>query len=61
MDEVVAYIAPKLLGAGPSALGHAGITTMTDALTLDVESVEPIGSDVKIVARPRWPERKAGE
>jgi len=61
VDEVVAYIAPKLLGAGPSALGHAGITTMTDALTLDVESVEPIGSDVKIVARPHWPERKAGE
>jgi len=61
VDEVVAYLAPKLLGAGPSALGHAGITTMDEALTLDVESVEPIGSDVKIIARPRWSERKAGE
>lgn len=61
VDEVVAYLAPKLLGAGPSALGHAGITTMVEALTLDVESVEPIGSDVKIIARPHWSERKVGE
>ncbi len=54
VDQVVAYVAPKLLGAGPSALGHAGIETLSQALTLDVESVSPIGDDVKIVASPRW-------
>jgi diaminohydroxyphosphoribosylaminopyrimidine deaminase/5-amino-6-(5-phosphoribosylamino)uracil reductase len=54
VDEVVAYLAPKLLGAGPSALGHAGIGTIADALTLDVTSVTPLGDDIRIVGRPRW-------
>jgi diaminohydroxyphosphoribosylaminopyrimidine deaminase/5-amino-6-(5-phosphoribosylamino)uracil reductase len=53
VDEVVAYLAPKLLGEGPSALGHAGIHTIADALTLEVESVSAIGEDVKIVGYPR--------
>jgi diaminohydroxyphosphoribosylaminopyrimidine deaminase/5-amino-6-(5-phosphoribosylamino)uracil reductase len=54
VDEVIAYIAPKLLGTGPSALGHAGIGTIADAVTLEVDSVSRLGSDVKIVARPVW-------
>jgi diaminohydroxyphosphoribosylaminopyrimidine deaminase / 5-amino-6-(5-phosphoribosylamino)uracil reductase len=54
VDEVVAYLAPMLLGAGPSALGDAGIGTLADAALLDVESVSRIGEDVKVVARPRW-------
>ncbi|GAB2463228.1 dihydrofolate reductase family protein [Jatrophihabitans fulvus] len=56
IDEVVAYLAPTLLGSGPSALGDAGIGTLTDALRLDIESVARIGDDVKIVARPQWDE-----
>jgi diaminohydroxyphosphoribosylaminopyrimidine deaminase/5-amino-6-(5-phosphoribosylamino)uracil reductase len=54
VDEVVAYLAPMLLGAGPAALGDAGIGTLADAALLDVESVSRLGEDVKIVARPRW-------
>ncbi len=54
VDEVVGYLAPVLLGAGPSALGDAGIGTLADAAVLDVESVTRLGSDIKIVARPRW-------
>jgi len=56
VDEVIAYLAPKLLGGGPSALGDAGIVTIADAITLDVETVTRVGSDVKIVARPVWAE-----
>lgn len=56
VDEVVAYLAPKLLGGGPSALGDAGIETIADAVTLDVDEIERIGDDVKIVGRPVWPE-----
>lgn len=56
IDEVIAYLAPKLLGAGPSALGHAGIGTIADALSLDVTSVQSVGDDVKLVGRPRWTE-----
>ncbi len=56
VDEVIAYIAPKLLGSGQSALGDAGIGTIADALTLEVDTVSRIGGDVKIVARPVWSE-----
>jgi diaminohydroxyphosphoribosylaminopyrimidine deaminase / 5-amino-6-(5-phosphoribosylamino)uracil reductase len=56
VDEVIAYIAPKLLGTGPSSLGDAGIVTIADAVTLDVDTVTRVGSDVKIVARPVWSE-----
>jgi diaminohydroxyphosphoribosylaminopyrimidine deaminase/5-amino-6-(5-phosphoribosylamino)uracil reductase len=47
-----------LLGAGPAALGDAGIGTLTDAVTLDIESVTRFGDDVKVVARPRPTEQQ---
>lgn len=56
VDEVVAYLAPTLLGAGPAALGDAGIGTLAEALALDVESVSRLGPDVKLVGRPQWAE-----
>ncbi len=56
VDEVVAYLGPRLLGSGMPALGEAGIETITEAVTLIVEEVERIGDDVKIVGRPNWPE-----
>jgi diaminohydroxyphosphoribosylaminopyrimidine deaminase/5-amino-6-(5-phosphoribosylamino)uracil reductase len=61
VDEVIAYLAPMLLGDGPSALGHAGISTLPDAVTLVVDAVTRLGDDVKVVARPTWPEHEAGE
>ncbi|MFV2142862.1 bifunctional diaminohydroxyphosphoribosylaminopyrimidine deaminase/5-amino-6-(5-phosphoribosylamino)uracil reductase RibD [Isoptericola sp. G70] len=39
VDEVVAYVAPVLLGAGPDAVGDLGVTTITGALRLDVVDV----------------------
>ena len=56
VDEVIAYLAPKLLGDGPHALGHAGISTIAEAVTLAVDGIERLGDDVKIVGRPVWPE-----
>jgi diaminohydroxyphosphoribosylaminopyrimidine deaminase/5-amino-6-(5-phosphoribosylamino)uracil reductase len=61
VDEVIAYLAPTLLGAGPAAMGDAGIGTLTDALMLEVESVVRLGDDIKVVGRPRWAEHTAGE
>jgi diaminohydroxyphosphoribosylaminopyrimidine deaminase / 5-amino-6-(5-phosphoribosylamino)uracil reductase len=61
VDEVIAYLAPTLLGAGPAALGDAGIGTLADALMLEVESVSRLGEDIKVVGRPRWAEQTAGE
>ncbi|HEY2044432.1 MAG TPA: bifunctional diaminohydroxyphosphoribosylaminopyrimidine deaminase/5-amino-6-(5-phosphoribosylamino)uracil reductase RibD [Jatrophihabitans sp.] len=54
VDEVVGYLAPTLLGAGTPALGDAGITTMADAVTLEMSEVTRLGDDVKIVGRPVW-------
>lgn len=53
VDRVVAYLAPKLLGAGPAALGPAGMDTIGAALALDVEDVTLVGDDVRITATPR--------
>ena len=39
VDEVVAYVAPVLLGAGRSAVADLGITTIADAARLDVHDV----------------------
>jgi diaminohydroxyphosphoribosylaminopyrimidine deaminase/5-amino-6-(5-phosphoribosylamino)uracil reductase len=61
IDEVVAYLAPTLLGAGPSAMGDAGIGTLEEAVTLDVDTVTRIGPDIKIVARPVWAGHTPGE
>ncbi len=61
VDEVVAYVAPVLLGAGPAALLDAGIGTLSDALRLDLESVSRIGDDVRLVARPRWGDDADGD
>jgi diaminohydroxyphosphoribosylaminopyrimidine deaminase/5-amino-6-(5-phosphoribosylamino)uracil reductase len=50
IDRVVAYLAPKLLGAGPAALGFAGISNITEAMTLDVVDLTRIGPDVRLTA-----------
>jgi diaminohydroxyphosphoribosylaminopyrimidine deaminase/5-amino-6-(5-phosphoribosylamino)uracil reductase len=39
VDEIVAYVAPMLLGTGHSAVGDLGITTMTEALRPEVTDV----------------------
>ncbi len=61
VDEVIAYLAPTLLGSGPAALGDAGIGTLADAATLDIESVTRLGADIKVVGRPRWAGPSTGE
>ncbi len=39
VDEVVAYVAPVLLGAGPHAVGDVGIASIGEALRLTVDDV----------------------
>ncbi len=53
VDEVHAYVAPTLLGAGRAAVGDLGVTTIGDALRLEAARVQPLGPDVLIVATPR--------
>jgi diaminohydroxyphosphoribosylaminopyrimidine deaminase / 5-amino-6-(5-phosphoribosylamino)uracil reductase len=51
VDEVVAYLAPLLLGAGAAVLGDAGISTLGSALRLETHDVTRLGPDVRITAR----------
>ena len=52
VDRVVAYLAPALLGAGPAALGEAGVGTISDIRRLQVDDVARTGEDVRLVLRP---------
>jgi diaminohydroxyphosphoribosylaminopyrimidine deaminase / 5-amino-6-(5-phosphoribosylamino)uracil reductase len=53
VDEVVAYLAPVLLGAGRHALDDAGISTLCDAIRLDVDDATWLGPDLRLTGRPR--------
>lgn len=52
VDRVIAYLAPALLGSGSAALGQAGVRTIADTHRLVFEEVTPIGTDLRIIARP---------
>ncbi len=52
VDEVHAYVAPVLLGAGAVNVLDLGIGTISDALRLDVQHVLSLGPDVLLVATP---------
>jgi diaminohydroxyphosphoribosylaminopyrimidine deaminase/5-amino-6-(5-phosphoribosylamino)uracil reductase len=52
VDELVLYLAPKLMGQG-AGIAHLGpYTAMAQAPTLDIHSCERVGTDLRIVARP---------
>ncbi len=52
VDDVVAYVAPVLLGAGPRTVADLGITTIDAALRLEPIDVTVLGPDVRVTARP---------
>ena len=52
VDRVLAYVAPALLGAGPAALGDAGVVSMDGIARLQVDEVRRAGADVVVDARP---------
>jgi diaminohydroxyphosphoribosylaminopyrimidine deaminase / 5-amino-6-(5-phosphoribosylamino)uracil reductase len=58
VDEVVAYLAPALLGAGAPAVGDLGIQTIDQALRLTPHEVTTIGPDIRIRATIATPGRE---
>ncbi|WP_435769276.1 bifunctional diaminohydroxyphosphoribosylaminopyrimidine deaminase/5-amino-6-(5-phosphoribosylamino)uracil reductase RibD [Nocardioides sp. SYSU DS0651] len=56
VDDVVAYVAPVLLGAGTSAVADLGITSIGDALRLELVEATVIGEEaeanVRLLLRP---------
>lgn len=55
VDEIVAYVAPILLGAGPSALAGGSVGTLADAHRAELVDVTRCGPDVRL--RYRLPAR----
>jgi len=53
VDRVVGYVAPVLLGDGPSALVGAGVGTISAAHRLRLDEVVRVGDDVRLTLRPR--------
>jgi len=52
VDEYLVYLAPALLGGGRLATGDLGIGTIADARRLRIDSVERLGEDLLVIARP---------
>ena len=50
VDEIIAYLAPALLGSGAAAVGDLGIRSIDQALRLTPHDVTTIGSDIRIRA-----------
>lgn len=53
VDEVLAYVAPVLLGAGASAVPDLGIRTLSDAARLLLADVARVGPDLRLRLLPQ--------
>lgn len=51
VDEVLLYLAPRLLGLGRGIADFGPLTALADGLSLEFNSVEPVGPDLRIIAR----------
>jgi diaminohydroxyphosphoribosylaminopyrimidine deaminase/5-amino-6-(5-phosphoribosylamino)uracil reductase len=51
VDEVVAYIAPAILGAGTPAVIASAFESIDDALRLQLRDVARVGADLRLTAR----------
>ncbi len=56
VDEIVAYLAPALLGAGPHAVASFGVETIGDIARFDIHDLTRVGPDVRLgLRRPAAP------
>ena len=54
MDELLLYLAPTLLGTGGMGIaGFGPLRALNEGLALAFQSVDPVGDDLRIVARVR--------
>lgn len=51
VDEIHAYLAPVVIGAGPTAVSDYGATTLGAAQRFTTKQVQRLGDDVLLVAR----------
>ncbi len=53
VDEVVAYVAPKLLGGGLNAVAELDVTSIGGAVDLQLLDVTRLGDDIRLTLQPR--------
>ena len=55
INEVITYIAPKLIGGkeAPTSFSGTGVPNLRDALQLSIKEVKQLGDDLKIVSVPK--------
>ena len=52
VDELLLYLAPKLLGAGAMGMANFGpLQTLTEAIPLHWHDVQPVGDDLRVLTR----------
>ncbi|WP_232540276.1 bifunctional diaminohydroxyphosphoribosylaminopyrimidine deaminase/5-amino-6-(5-phosphoribosylamino)uracil reductase RibD [Azohydromonas aeria] len=51
VDELLVYLAPKLLGVGREMAAFGPLLTLADAMELEFRDIEPVGRDLRILAR----------
>jgi len=51
VDELLVYLAPKLVGQGQGMLQWGPLTELSQALALNITSLNMVGPDVRLVAR----------
>ena len=55
VDELVLYLAPKLMGSdGRGLFGAMGLTAMADVLSLELKDVRQVGPDLRLVLTPSY-------
>ncbi len=54
-DELIVYMAPKLLGSQARALFELPFDTMADAVDLEMTDMRAVGRDWRVTARPVFP------
>ena len=52
VDEFLIYLAPKLLGTGRCMADFSPLKELSDAMVLEFVSVDKVGEDMRLVARP---------
>lgn len=51
VDEFLLYYAPKLMGQGLGMAGFGPLQCLTDAISLEFQSIDRCGADLRVVAR----------
>jgi diaminohydroxyphosphoribosylaminopyrimidine deaminase/5-amino-6-(5-phosphoribosylamino)uracil reductase len=52
VDQIVAYVAPAVLGSGHSAIGDLGAESIADLRRFNLADVSRLGNDVRLTLTP---------